>query len=116
MLVITKVEDPEGTGYTILKFAPSVHDTDNEDDDDESETVWILFCGVSPRVLMMFLDLFKKIHDTKIPDTVSDTAAAPADHTKSNKAAAHSVKPAISLTRSIPFDSLNLVMRDWHMY
>ena len=115
VLVITKVEDPEELDTRFSKFAPSVHDTDNEDDDDESgngldSVLQSLSDGADD-----VLDLFKKIHDTKLPDTVSDTAAAPADHTKSNKAAAHSVKPAASLTRIYSFDSLNLVARLAHV-
>ena len=113
MLVITKVEDPEELDTRFSKFAPSVHDTDNEDDESGNgldSVLQSLSEGADD-----VLDLFKKIHDTKLPDTVSDTAAAPADHTKSNKAAAHSVKPAVSLTRIYSFDSLNLVARLAHV-
>lgn len=115
VLVITKVEDPEELDTRFSKFAPSVHDTDNEDDDDESGNGLDSVLQSLSEGADDVLDLFKKIHDTKIPDTASDTAAAPADHTKSNKAAAHSVKPAVSLTRIYSFDSLNLVARLAHV-
>lgn len=61
VLIITKVEDPEELDTRFSKFAPSVHDTDYGD---EEEDVITGFSEGADDVL----DLFKKIHEDKFTD------------------------------------------------
>ena len=61
ILIITKVEDPEELDTRFSKFAPSVHDSDEESSEESSENYYEGADDV--------LDLFKKIHENKIKET-----------------------------------------------
>ena len=115
VLVITKVEDPEELDTRFSKFAPSVHDEDGEDDEDEAgnnldSVLQSLSDGADD-----VLDLFKKIHDAKVPDTAADTAQALTSDAPSVKPQSSDVKSSVVLTRIYSFDSLNLVARLAHV-
>lgn len=74
VLIITKVEDPEELDTRFSKFAPSVHDED-EDLEDVLET---LSEGADD-----VLDLFKKIHDGKFSDSIETSEDLTSENTAS---------------------------------
>lgn len=59
VLIITKVEDPEELDTRFSRFAPSVHEDSDFEEDDDSE-------GFSDEVA----DLFRKIHPTEASDNM----------------------------------------------
>jgi len=61
ILIITKVEDPEELDTRFSKFAPSIHDSDEEVSEEASGNYYEGADDV--------LDLFKKLHDNKIRET-----------------------------------------------
>lgn len=63
VLIVTKVEDPEELDTRFSRFAPSVIEDGDTEDDDETE-------APSPEVL----DLFRKIRDTKKEAIAGDTS------------------------------------------
>lgn len=102
VLIITKVEDPEELDTRFSKFAPSVHD--NEDDD----TDYLLdeLAGGADEVL----DLFKRIHNETLE------AAAPLAQKESagtEKKAAE--KQNAEIIRIFSFHSLHELMRLAHI-
>lgn len=110
VLIITKVEDPEELDTRFSKFAPSVHDTEEELD----EMIDSLSEGADD-----VLDLFKKIHDGKFSGAQVDTDEVTANPDRSQKKVAR--KPDFSihenqdLTRIFSFDSLGVVARISHV-
>lgn len=105
VLIITKVEDPEELDTRFSKFAPSVHDTDDELD----EMIDSLSEGADD-----VLDLFKKIHDGKFASQQIDTANTShkeEQQTKSEKAPDLPIQAEQDLTRIFSFDSLNTITR-----
>ena len=106
VLIITKVEDPEELDTRFSKFAPSVHDTDEELDamiDSLSE-------GADD-----VLDLFKKLHDGKFADALeeSEEISAPGKNQpkKNVKKPVLSISENQELTRIYSFDSISTVAR-----
>lgn len=96
VLIITKVEDPEELDTRFSKFAPSVHDgEDGEEDDFEDAS------GSADEVL----DLFKKLHEGR---RASGKSAAAEDGEKP-KDAGDSVQDISGLTRIFLFRSLYAV-------
>lgn len=93
VLIITKVEDPEELDTRFSKFAPSVHD-DNEDMDDVLNEL----ADGSDDVL----DLFKKLHESKIQDKRNEDEenSSPALNTADNRQ-----------TRIFSFSSLHLISK-----
>ena len=107
VLVITKVEDPEELDTRFSKFAPSIH----EDDEEESgNTLDQMLQSISDSADDV-LDLFKKIHDGKYADAISNAADALTDLNK------QTAKPQVpvDLTRVYAFDSLSQVTRLAHV-
>lgn len=110
VLIITKVEDPEELDTRFSKFAPSVHDTeDNLDDMIDS-----LSEGADD-----VLDLFKKIHEGKYSDALEEKEAVPAS--EEGQPAGTKKKPVLSvpenqeLTRIFSFDSISTLTRISHI-
>lgn len=106
VLIITKVEDPEELDTRFSKFAPSVHD----EDEDLDEMIDNLSEGADD-----VLDLFKKIHDGKFADVLeeAENSASSKEDTKDNdkdKKASADLESQ-DLTRIFTFDSLNEVTR-----
>lgn len=112
VLVITKVEDPEELDTRFSKFAPSVHDED--EDNDDSNTLDNMLQSLSDGADDV-LDLFKKIHDTKITDTVANAADSLVKQTGNKENAKKPVKVSVELTRIYSFDSLSQVIRLAHV-
>jgi len=117
VLVITKVEDPEELDTRFSKFAPSVHDEDDDDDKNGLDSMLQSIADGADDVL----DLFKKIHDSKISDMVSDSAEVlpnvkkTSEKTTKSENSKKAVKASIDLTRIYSFDSLNQVTRLAHV-
>lgn len=117
VLIITKVEDPEELDTRFSKFAPSVHDAE----EDLDEMIDNLSEGADD-----VLDLFKKIHDGKfsgeqleeneqleeIPNQADTSSNTDNKLVKKNKGKALTPdKQDQDLTRIFSFDSLNAVVR-----
>lgn len=111
VLVITKVEDPEELDTRFSKFAPSVHD---EDEDNDSNTLDNMLQSLTEGADDV-LDLFKKIHDTKPADTIAEAAGSLAQQSRSKEAAKKPVKVAVELTRIYSFGTLAQVIRLAHV-
>lgn len=83
VLIITKVEDPEELDTRFSKFAPSVQDSENDDDE-------AFLQGLADSTDEV-LDLFKRIHaenpDVTEEDSASDTAAKETSQKESSAAA-----------------------------
>lgn len=120
VLVITKVEDPEELDTRFSKFAPSA--TDDEEDDEYDDTLSGVLQSISDGADDV-LDLFRKIHDGSIADTIANTMDALSDLGKQgNKQSGKNTdndtaKPVqeLDLTRIYVFDSLNQVTRLAHV-
>lgn len=105
VLIITKVEDPEELDTRFSKFAPSVHDGD----EDLDEMIDNLSEGADD-----VLDLFKKIHDGKFADALEKADSAPSEATKEKKSSGKQTsesKEEQELVRIFSFDSLHTVGR-----
>lgn len=114
VLVITKVEDPEELDTRFSKFAPSVHDEDEDNDDNTLDNMLQSLSEGADDVL----DLFKKIHDTKAADAIAEAADSltkPNRSSKNNEAVKKPVKVAVELTRIYSFGSLAQVIRLAHV-
>ncbi len=116
VLVITKVEDPEELDTRFSKFAPSVHEEDDEEDAD-GNTLDHMLQSISDSADDV-LDLFKKIHDGKYADAISNAAEALTDLNKQiarPQQTQNKPQAAIDLTRVYAFDSLTQVTRLAHV-
>ena len=103
VLIITKVEDPEELDTRFSKFAPSVHD-DEEDTEDAINSLADTADDV--------LDLFKKLHASRISE--ADTSES--DKKKENSAPKETVSgKAENLMRIFAFSSLNQLIRAAHL-
>lgn len=109
VLIITKVEDPEELDTRFSKFAPSVHDTDSVNEEDEVIT------GLSEGADDV-LDLFKKIHEDNFTD-VSDESVHNLASRKSNEAGTLPVKSRelTDFTKIYSLDSIGAVTRLAHV-
>lgn len=113
ILIITKVEDPEELDTRFSKFAPSVHDED-EDLDDMMES---LADGADE-----VLDLFKKIQENRFSDTPEEedgVSVIEVDSKQNSRNAAPAKKVSApvpqEMTRIYTFDSLHVVIRLSHV-
>lgn len=119
VLVITKVEDPEELDTRFSKFAPSATD---DDDDDYDDTLAGVLQSISEGADDV-LDLFRRIHDSAIAETIANTMDTLSDLGKQaarmgiadkNNGTAKQVE-GIDLTRIYAFESLNHVTRLAHV-
>lgn len=99
VLIITKVEDPEELDTRFSKFAPSVHEGDDDTDDLLDE----LSEGADE-----VLDLFKKIHEDTLNAVKDEVAKKPSEASASQK---DTPKPVGGLTRIFSFNTLHELMR-----
>lgn len=97
VLIITKVEDPEELDTRFSKFAPSVHEGDDDTDDLLDE----LAEGADE-----VLDLFKKIHEDTLNAVKDEVTKQPSDSAQKDNA-----KPVGGLTRIFSFQTLHELMR-----
>ena len=112
VLIITKVEDPEELDTRFSKFAPSVHDED-ENQDSSLDSLNALTKGADD-----VLDLFKKLHDSKISEQAASTNPEPntKKETIENAAAKHiSSVTKINLSKIYSVDSIHIVTRLAHV-
>ncbi len=110
VLIITKVEDPEELDTRFSKFAPSIHE---DEDDEEDYTLDQMIQNISQGADEV-LDLFKKIHDGKYADAVT-RATDSLSEVSNQRSKAKSNASNIDLTRIYAFDSLNQVTRLAHV-
>lgn len=111
VLIITKVEDPEELDTRFAKFAPSVHGEEDEDDWEDSDTAFHSSKSEADEVL----DLFKKLHDSKLND-ILETAGAkslPASSAKAQETKAN--EPKAPALRLYSFKSFGIVTRAAHV-
>lgn len=112
ILIITKVEDPEELDTRFSKFAPSVHD-ENEDIDDMMES---LADGADN-----VLDLFKKIQHSQLTDIADEDDASIIDvpskaEGRRNLSDKKIINPSTQeLTRIYSFESLHIAIRMSHV-
>ncbi len=79
VLIITKVDDPEELDTRFSKFAPSVHDSDEDNSDEPAES----YLEGADDVL----DLFRKLHENKIKNSPEQESGQTAD-----------IRPALSVS------------------
>ncbi len=97
VLIITKVEDPEELDTRFSKFAPSVHDEEDESDENIDE---------SSEGDDDVLDLFKKLHENRKAIT-GNTKKPAVDSQKTPAKADGDNTETSNLTRIFVFDSLH---------
>lgn len=112
ILIITKVEDPEELDTRFSKFAPSVHDSEEDSGEDASNA----FLEGADDVL----DLFKKIHENKYKSShdpesgqMSDLASSLAELAGDNDGVA--LSPVADITRVFSFPHLSELTRLAHV-
>lgn len=104
VLIITKVEDPEELDTRFSKFAPSVHD---EDEDAEDSSVEMADAADD------VLDLFKKLHESR---KAAAAEKLPTEDKKKQGTETDTEETDVSgLTRIFLFDSLHVLTRLAHM-
>lgn len=103
VLIITKVEDPEELDTRFSKFAPSIHD-----DEEESEDVINSLADSADEVL----DLFKKLQASRIAE--AGTAEAGKQKGSSGTTDSDTDQPQ-NLMRIFAFSSLNRLIRAAHL-
>ncbi|MDD3206401.1 MAG: adaptor protein MecA [Lachnospiraceae bacterium] len=110
VLIITKVEDPEELDTRFSKFAPSVHDTE----EDSEEVISSLSEGADD-----VLDLFKRIHESNFTDVSEDnTNSEEPASLKRKKLSTETFAPEkvlVNLTKIYSFDSIATVTRLAHV-
>lgn len=120
VLVITKVEDPEELDTRFSKFAPSA--IDDDDEYEYEDTLAGVLQSISDGADDV-LDIFRRIHDGSIAETIANTMDALSDLGKQaiRKSLADKndgtakITEGIDLTRLYVFDSLNHVTRLAHV-
>ena len=102
VLIITKVDDPEELDTRFSKFAPSIHDSEEEGGDDSSDTLE----GADD-----VLDLFRKLHENKMKNSPETETGQPQDIRSSlSVSAGNEAAPAVpdvDLTKVFSFPHLS---------
>jgi adapter protein MecA 1/2 len=115
VLVITKVEDPEELDTRFSKFAPSVHDDDNEQYHEFGSSLDNMLQSLSEGADEV-LDLFKKIHEGHSNnDTVSNTLSKTPVSSNALPVNEGYSEENLDLTRIYGFESLTQVIRLAHI-
>ncbi len=104
VLIITKVEDPDELDTRFSKFAPSVHDSE-----EDFEEVLENFSEGADDVL----DLFRKIHEGKFAEALEKTSSSEAAAKKTEDKQKNAAPQ--ELTRIFSFDSIHTVTRISHV-
>ena len=108
VLIITKVEDPEELDTRFSKFAPSIHEDD--DYDEEEEEIADAYTDGADEVLNML----RQMSSAEGSETSSGAALSSAD-TQMPKAPVRKEAPAQPAVRLFSFSSLHDVTRISHM-
>ena len=116
VLVITKVEDPEELDTRFSKFAPSVHDEEDEETDELGNTIDNVLQSLTGGADDV-LDLFKKIHESHMTETAAGSNSNLSISGRADSQNANGTRPDVSidLTRIYSFESLNQVARLAHI-
>ena len=108
VLIITKVEDPEELDTRFSKFAPSVHEDD--DYDDEAEDLVDVFSDGADEVLNML----RKMSGSDIPETPVKPVSAPKGE-RPQRSTAKEIPSAQQSSRLFSFATLHDVTRMSHV-
>ena len=108
VLIITKVEDPEELDTRFSKFAPSVHEDD--DYDDETEDLVDIFSDGADEVLNML----RKMSGSDVPETSAKPVSAPTEE-RPQRSAAKETPNAQQSSRLFSFATLHDVTRMSHV-
>lgn len=106
VLIITKVEDPEELDTRFSKFAPSVHE--DNDYDDEEELIDVFSDGADE-----VLNMLRKMSGTEIPESSSKSSSSAAEPAK--RTAAKENAPAQPSSQLFSFGTLHDVTRLAHV-
>lgn len=110
VLIITKVEDPEELDTRFSKFAPSVHEDDELNED--SDELMDVFSEGADEVLNML----RKMSDTDAPKASSKSKQTPSTDTDSSQQAGTEKNPVQQISCQLfTFGSLNNVTRLAHV-
>ena len=108
VLIITKVEDPEELDTRFSKFAPSVHEDD--DYDDEAEDLVDVFSDGADEVLNML----RKMSGSDVPETPVKPVSAPKEE-RPQRSTAKEIPSAQQSSRLFSFATLHDVTRMSHV-
>ncbi|WWR15714.1 adaptor protein MecA [Lachnospiraceae bacterium JLR.KK008] len=111
ILIITKVEDPEELDTRFSKFAPSVHDS--EEEEDSTSTAFLE--GADD-----VLDLFKKIHENKYQnasdgESVQSASLTPSLSDLTEDSDTVALSSVVDMTRVFTFPHLSELTRLAHV-
>ena len=111
VLIITKVEDPEELDTRFSKFAPSVHEDDDYDEDAE-DLADILSDGADE-----VLNMLRRMSSSETQETSAKTSASSADtqFQKEKAVPKEAAQPQQITTRLFSFDTLHDVTRMAHV-
>ncbi len=106
VLIITKVEDPEELDTRFSKFAPSIHEDDEDYDEDSEGLADVLSDGADE-----VLNMLRKMSGAALPEGAGRQAAAPPDrNANAGKASVQQISCQL-----FTFTSLNDVTRLAHV-
>ena len=108
VLIITKVEDPEELDTRFSKFAPSVHEDD--DYDDETEDLVDVFSDGADEVLNML----RKMSGSDVPETPAKPISAPTEE-RPQRSTAKETPNTQQSSRLFSFATLHDVTRMSHV-
>lgn len=113
VLIITKVEDPEELDTRFAKFAPSIHSEQDEDDWDDTDNSFRSSKSEADEVL----DLFRKLHDSKLGDILESagTSKLPGGASKSENSKPSTPETKEPALRLYSFKSFGIVTRAAHV-
>ncbi len=110
VLIITKVEDPEELDTRFSKFAPSIHEGDDFDDDNE-ELADVFSEGADE-----VLNMLRKMSGSDLPEESSESKSAPAADTGSSQHSGTKKSPVQQISCQLfTFGTLNNVTRLAHV-
>ena len=109
VLIITKVEDPEELDTRFSKFAPSVHE-DDDCDEDAVELADILSDGADE-----VLNMLRKMSGSDMQESSAKTSASPANTQPQKAVPKEAAQPPQITTRLFSFDTLHDVTRMAHV-
>ena len=110
VLIITKVEDPEELDTRLSKFAPSIHEGDDFDDDNE-ELADVFSEGADE-----VLNMLRKMSGSDLSEESSESKSAPAADTGSSQHSGTKKSPVQQISCQLfTFGTLNNVTRLAHV-
>ena len=108
VLIITKVEDPEELDTRFSKFAPSIHEDDDYDDEDEEELTDVFSDGADE-----VLNMLRKMSGTDVTEDSAKTI--PSAETSAQRNISKETPTAQPASRLFSFATLHEVTRLAHV-